>query len=260
MFNFNSISECGEYCRTLGINPGAASYDYPPSASNGFIYGTAIDSALSGGAWPEGAQDLSAVCVAGDFQKPLSVRRVHAAECGFIPLIPNALMGLPDSLLTITREQKEFRVLRIGVNVGRLYSLSERATLARGRAILRLVNALEAIGYKTEIIALWVNSANGQRANIQTMVKPINEAPNLSALAFCFCSFAFQRRLMWRIAEAHYPIIAANNYGNGQGYKGTKFDVYFPYADDNENWLDENWALGKLGAMLRNINLSIEAA
>jgi hypothetical protein len=225
--------------------------------TNGFSLIDAIDCAIDGGYWEQGARDLENCHVDVDFT---SIKRsIETSVAGFSPIVPHAIIGLPNSMMNSVKARKPSRVLKIGVNCARPHSVSESEALNRGRAILAVIQYLEQSGYSLELWAYWRNVSRHDlmlKADINVKIKASNERLNVASLAFAICSTAFNRRLCWRFAESCPKSwrlsTKKHRYGFGQLANNSGFDYTFPFSSEGMYYTKEQ-ALSKITQSIQAI-------
>ncbi len=249
---FESIADFAYRADQYDINPHARtwSFDLPVSETNGFDYPSAMECARNGGAWIEGAQNLARIQFSTDIDTTEIKREFFTSPVGFMPNVPAAINGLPDSMINTRRAPKPFKRLTICVNVSKSHKVTDREALNRGRAILSLIEALELDGFSVELWAYIgierTPYSNGPCAEGFIKIKSMNESVNYPATAFAFCSNFIFRRVwfryiessgMWNLSnEAHgYPRDATD-------YKQAQFDVYFSAMSESAIWLNADSA------------------
>ena len=272
-YTFNSIAEFGMKLKALGDSrvPGARDSSvssFSEKETNGFNLSRAIDCAVKGGAWADGAKDLASVEFDYDGQFESEIKSFECGPMGFMPLVPNAIMGLPNSMISMRKTAKPSKIIKIGVHNTLSSGVKVNQGLNRGRAILSVIERLELLGFSIE---LWAISASREyisapicEFNIYTRIKAANEAPNLAATAFCLCSTAYTRRLFFRLLESDKElgaVLSKDSYGqpmNLTGEEKSKFDVYFPFLDYQDSaWDSPNSARNKVLNMIkRKLNIA----
>ena len=191
----------------------------------------AIALAKDGGYWPEGANGLASVDM--DIEGSASALRPTVIKnvVGFVPNIPALLSGQPLTMIDRQPLPIAKRYIRIGINIGRSYSVKQSSAFNRGRAIMAIVDTLSLQGFGVELVALWRNSGS-IKVNVDVTIKPSDGNWNADIAAFALANTAFQRRLVWRFVESQQgaSAITQDSYGNGVNEKGDDFDIYFGYV------------------------------
>lgn len=162
---------------------------------------------------------------------------------GFSPVVPNAMMGLPDSMLNMLPTPDPMPVIKIGVHVGRASNVNEKTVFNRAAVILSALDVLHAQGRKTELWACWRNESNPRtQAFFDVLLKPASALWDYEAASFCFGNPAMQRRLFWAVAERYGEAskgVARDSYGHEACGAEEGFDVYFPRMRERLNTIGE---------------------
>lgn len=242
-YSYNSVLEFGQAVKSVGprLRTAQDHSETEKHATNGFTFDTALECALHGGNWAEGAQNLLSVELKdSDWSKESLKPQLKQCVAGAVPLVPVWLAGQPDNMLTTEFEHIPSKIIKIGVHVGRSYNIKDEESLNRGRAILACIDALEAQGYSCELWAVWRNAPKSglSCSNISVCLKQSNEAYSPASVAFALCSTAFQRRLCWRLIESCPKswglATKSNKYGHGGSAYLADFDIALPYFDHNQ--------------------------
>lgn len=244
---FDSVSDFGQYLKSLGERTSGAldqSEKWDNYACNDFTLTQSIDCAIRGGAWQQGAQDLANVTFEHDAQFESELRTFESAPVGFMPNVPSAINGLPDSMFAMRKERAPSKLIKIGVHNSISHKVSPEQALNRGRALLAVIERLELMGYCVELWAI-SNCKGGSTYHqflVETRVKAGNESPNMPAMAFAFCSTLFTRRLIFRAIESA-PFareLTEDAYGYPLdliGQPRAAYNVYFPpLFSDEYQW------------------------
>lgn len=221
-----------------------------PENTNGMDYERAMECARNGGAWIEGAQNLARIQFNTDIDTTEIKREFFTSPVGFMPNVPAAINGLPDSMINSRRAPKPFKRLTICVNVSKSHRVTDQEALNRGRAILSLIEALELGGFSVELWAyIGIARAYDDISPIAEgfiKIKGTNEAVNYPATAFAFCSNAILRRVWFRYIEgSELWDLSNHNHGyprDANNEKQAQFDVYFLSMTESAIWLNANSA------------------
>lgn len=272
-YRFNSIAEFGLKLKGLGDKRVKGAKDSSVSSfsekeTNGFNLSRAIDCAVKGGAWADGAKDMAAIKFEYDSKFEGEIKSFEFGPMGFMPIVPNAIIGLPNSMIGMRKETRPTKIIKIAVHNTISSGVSVNQTLNRGRAILAVIERLELLGFSIE---LWGVNASREyisaptcEFNIYTRIKAADESPNFPATAFCLCSTAYTRRLFFRLLESDEKIGAALSkdcYGQPRNLdkeEKAQFDVYFPFLDSQDTaWDNPNSARNKVLTMIkRKLNIA----
>ena len=190
--------------------------------------------ALAENGWPAGVEqivaglDIAARSAMGvTFSQGLDV-------AGERPSIPDYLAGVPDHMVAaVPHWAAQARVVKIVINRAASSGIEGKAMIARGIALLSIVDELEIKGRSCEI---WVVFHNEHQSHTDTMihrikVKEAGERMELDRMAFVLAHPAFHRALKFRLMEQE-PI-GFPSYGTRK--EGDYPDaVYIPHIDPDD--------------------------
>ena len=137
---------------------------------------------------------------------------------GYTPNVPNAIMGLPQSMVNAKREPKKHRVVDIFVNRSRSGATGTSQIEYEGALILSFLDALERDGYR---VNLYVGKVNwmGSKRRVNGHIVPIKKATeplNIKKTAFYLVHPSYLRRIGFRIDEVEGQIEDVTHDGYGQ--------------------------------------------
>lgn len=239
-FIFQSIEELGfEVDRIKNNRCRHENYSEGDVMENHFSFDEALELAKSGGFWSEGAKGILSQPMDDPAWKEGPTLELENNITGFAPIVPEYLADIPTCFYNEHETFKPRKQLRIGVQVGRSYYVTNEEAMTRGRAILAGIEWLEESGYDCEVWAIWRNESSSVRANFEVKIKSMGEQYIPAIFAFSLCNTSFQRRLIWRLAEDRIStsIITTEEYGRGVGVKDMKdFDIALGYFNDVEEF------------------------
>lgn len=137
---------------------------------------------------------------------------------GYTPNVPNAIMGLPQSMLNAKREPKKHRVVDIFVNRSRSARTGTDQIEYEGALILSFLDALERDGYRVNLYVgkvNWLSSKDRVNGHI-VPIKRATEPLNIKKTAFYLIHPSYLRRVSFRIDEVEDQIEDVTNDGYGQ--------------------------------------------
>ena len=222
----------------------------------------ALEIARSGGRYDTDVEKLkTAMAGMPKYQRiETTAPAVQSNVVGFAPVVPNAMMGLPDSMLCMEPEPAAPPVIKIGVHVGRASCVEESTVYLRAAALLAALDVLHAQGHRTELWACWRNTNMGIDCHYDVLVKPESSNWDWQIASFVFANPAMQRRLFWNVAERHTrdsaELTDTGNYGHESSTANDGFDVYFGRLNDDLRNMTE--AQAKVSAALAASGLVVE--
>lgn len=122
---------------------------------------------------------------------------------GYTPNVPNAVMGLPNSMINAERVPKKHKVVDIFVNRSRSGVTGTSQIEYEGALILSFIDALERDGYRVSLYSGKVswNSNTCATHGFMVPIKRATEPLNIKKVAFYLIHPSFLRRIAFRIDE-----------------------------------------------------------
>ena len=161
---------------------------------------------------------------------------------GYTPNVPNAIMGLPKSMLNSKREPKKHRVVDIFVNRSRSGMTGTDQIEYEGALILSFLDALERDGYR---VNLYVGKVNwlGSKDRVTGHIVPIKRATeplNIKKTAFYLIHPSYLRRIGFKIDEVEDQIEDATHDGYGQvTHRDTQHSFIHEHINDRLMVIDD---------------------
>lgn len=165
-------------------------------------------------------------------KKPKNVNSVE----GHQPIVPHAIMGLPESMINTIRYPKKNKVVNIFINSSQSGGTDKEDIAFHGAMMLSAVEQLEKNGYRVGIyvgkIAYLSNSGDvtGYIVNIKKPMAPLN----VLKCSFYMVNPSFLRRISFKIDETEERIIDCTHDGYGQAtnYKDIEDIVKGSFKDN----------------------------
>lgn len=124
-------------------------------------------------------------------------RETVNAPCGCAPIVPNALMGIPNSMIDIRRTRIP-KATKVVVNMSVNGDTSAYSITEAGKKIIAVVGKLEAEGIATEIICTADKVLNHRQiSSCGIAIKNAGRAFNAARVSFSMSSPAFLRVFQW---------------------------------------------------------------
>jgi len=133
--------------------------------------------------------------------------------------------------------------VKIGVDVGANCNVSTSSMLRVGRSVLSCVEQLRAMGYPTQIDAVWgISGSGGNRCEIKIRVQESDQPIHGSLLAFFIAHPAALRRVMFALGETlpmdvrrRFGFVRGSGYGmSGPSIWKNEYDEWAPSAERGE--------------------------
>jgi len=209
-FVFEQFDSLSEYINIIGersvnrvfsyryiINDiGSEKENYSFSLTNSYVESVGL--ALNG--YKEGCEGLKS-----------SVKRIQHCEnvtrfmpttdiTGFAPHVPNAITGVPKSMISHMPVQKKAKVLTLVFNNENTAATNANQFIKAGKNVVDLINALEEQGYRVALYSLVVSCGN-QIAAALVKIKDWKQPTNILKIAYPLIHPAFSRRQFFKWLE-----------------------------------------------------------
>lgn len=144
--------------------------------------------------------------------------RPTTSVVGFTPHVPNAIMGLPNSMIMTERTPMKAKAVRIIYNMSMNCGTDARDILNAGLVVLKIAYSMEMKGYRVRIDALPF-SANKSREEAACIVcvKDWRQHIDIKKVAFPIANPAMFRRLGFRWLETT-PNLTDRGFRMGYGH------------------------------------------
>ena len=148
---------------------------------------------------------------------PMQRRRVTTGAQGYAPHVPNAIQGLPNSMIRTESQMQKVKAVSIVYNMTRNAGTNEREFTKCGIVILSLVNKLELSGCRVNLkIACMTTKSGGELAICTVDVKSYAEHLDLQKLSFPIAHTSMFRRFGFKWLETT-PDITDRGHASGYG-------------------------------------------
>lgn len=131
--------------------------------------------------------------------------RLHADVVGFAPIVPNAIIGLPKSMIRREKIVQKAPVLNIIYDVTICGASDKKVLFEGGKNLLVLVKAIEADGYRVNLKVGYISSADRDKGQkyVSGLVTIKNAGQTLNPLlvSYPLTHPSFFRRHMFRWVE-----------------------------------------------------------
>lgn len=135
---------------------------------------------------------------------------------GYQPVVPNYLMGLPNNMISKKMVPVKQKVITLNKCIAYSYKVSTDSIVRESVKALRLIQNLEANGYRINLNVLsFVRARSGQGFCIKIRIKNSGEKLNISKLSFPLVHPSFLRRLFLRFIEVYPTVPECMNVGYG---------------------------------------------
>lgn len=166
--------------------------------------------------WTQMTEKLKTQLKAQPKMLPTTTSKNVLSVQGYQPVVPNYLMGLPNSMVTKKVVPVRQKVITLSKCVAYSWKVKTDTIVNESVKALRLIQKLEANGYRINLnVLLFVRARNGQGFCIKVRIKNSGEKLNISKLSFPLVHPSFLRRLYFRFVEVHPTIPECMNVGYG---------------------------------------------
>jgi len=233
---FDGMNDLVNYCRAAPQGKhftSRDSHETDDSSWNGTAkYEDADVLALEG--WQEGYEKIKAALP--DIKvKPTAQNRKHNERImveGFVPCVPRAIEGHPESMFNAVQIPYKHKVINMVINVSASCSYSAEQLTRRGGFVARLIDEIEAKGFR---INLWVaeGASNGDQTTCYMVrIKNSTEHLSLKRIVYPIGHPSMLRRHLFRVLES-LDVSSGWNWGYGRPrdepvteYCKKNFDAY----------------------------------
>ena len=156
--------------------------------------------------WSEKASELNNRIKADKSFSYETRRKTIKSVAGYQAIVPAYLMGMPNSMVSSMVVAQKSKIITINKMIGYNAMVSAETITAESIKALRIVQKLEAQGFRVNLNIVRDNRTWGcnDRYIVKVCVKKANERLNVSKVAFPLCHPSMLRRLMFRWQEV-YP-------------------------------------------------------
>lgn len=170
----------------------------------------------------------------------LSKSRPQTGIVGYAPCVPNAILGLPNSMIMTEKTPSKVKAVTILFSMSVTANYSQNDILKSGIVVLNIVNELELAGYRVKLDVEFFGSASGRdvcsaRVNVKDWRQPLD----LKKLAFPISHPSMFRRFGFRWVETQ-PNLKNRDYRYGYGSSNWKSDYETALRDFKESGMLDN--------------------
>ena len=144
--------------------------------------------------------------------KPIVQNRV----VGFVPNVPNALKGLPESMITLEKFHKKRKTISIIYATGGSCGVESDVLASAGAALVSAINLIELSGVQTELSISFMPTKETKQIIFPTVkIKSYGERFNLQKICFPMIHPAMFRRIGFKYLETCPGMV--ENFSHGYG-------------------------------------------
>jgi hypothetical protein len=153
-----------------------------------------------------------------DRKTPQIKNQFENSVVGFLPNVPRALMGLPDSMINKTKTPENEKVIHLLYGFSALGNISASELIKGGINFISLVNSLEKQGYRIKIDIVRATTTEQTCIGYTCNVKEYDKKLNLLKLCFPLVHPSMLRRISFKWCET---LPGLKDTGFGVGYGGS---------------------------------------
>ena len=143
--------------------------------------------------------------------------RPQTSIVGFAPHVPNAILGLPNSMIHTERTQMKAKVVRLVYNMCVNCGWSEKDIMKAGLTVLKIAYSMELKGYRVRIDANPFLARSGKEETCALVcIKDWRQPIDIKKIAFPLAHPSMFRRLGFRWLET-VPELTDRSYISGYG-------------------------------------------
>lgn len=176
--------------------------------------------------YKEGVQDLLLCKSDVNVISPERKKQTFQDVTGFAPIVPNAIIGLPNSMLNKRMQQKQAKVINILLDIDICGGTDKNVILLGGKNIYSLIKSVEITGTKVNLSVMSSSYIikNKKFACVFIKVKDSKQAINPQLVAYPVIHPSFFRRHVFRWIETS-ELTNYKSFTGGYGYVGRDYMV-----------------------------------
>lgn len=165
-------------------------------------------------------------------------RHIENNVVGYAPNVPNAILGLPNSMIMTKTTPQKIKAVSLVVGITENCRTKTDKFIKSGIAALGVVNALELRGYRVNLkVAFYVAECGKDRAFGTVTVKDYREHLDLQKLCFPLAHPSMFRRLGFKWIETAQGLKADWTWAYGKNLDDLKF-IKQNFLFDNEYFIN----------------------
>lgn len=193
----------------------------------------------------DGAQEIAekirAKSTDVDLSEYLPRRQIETGVVGYVPHVPNAILGLPNSMIKSNNEPMKNKALMITTSICGNCNIEASDMEKAGIAILGVVNALELSGHRVKLRTSFFDAGgdNGYYTMATVNVKDYSEHLDLRKLAFPVAHPSMFRRIGFKWLETVPNLPKGSGFSFGYGHHVRRETMISEgMLEENEVYLD----------------------
>lgn len=140
--------------------------------------------------------------------------RLYNSPCGFLPVVPRVLAGVPENMLAVRKEEyKDTKVLNVMYNTSAGYNVEASDIIDTAAKVASAIRTLEKKGYRINLYLGDVCRVDGVPVSISVKVKDSGQYFDALRVAYPLVNPSFLRRHVFAILERIKDIRLTQDYG-----------------------------------------------
>ena len=179
--------------------------------------------------WEEPLKDLRESLKTVGIRTNVTTDKVRPCNrvVGYAPHVPNAIRGIPESMIATERTPNKVKAVTIIYSSDSNANVTRKQFLDAGAVILNIINDLELRGYRVRLIHEFCGATKGEECLIgRVTLKDWRQPLDLKKLTFPLANAAMIRRFGFRFTET----VPGISKGWSGGY-GSAMNTTRPYGD-----------------------------
>ena len=131
---------------------------------------------------------------------------------GFMPNIPNYILGIPTNMIRDNRTMINSKVLNIFINISAAWYIDKEDIKRNAAKYVYAINRLEEEGYRCNVYTGSAGERRDKKNLLVVKIKSDKEPMNLAKMSFPLCHPSMLRRLKFKWMET-IPIDFGSGYG-----------------------------------------------
>ena len=181
--------------------------------------------------------------VSANYKKSQNIlrRTIRTGVVGYTPHVPNAIMGLPNSMIYMDKVPQKTKTVSIVVSITENCGVEAEEFIKSGITAISVVNALELRGYRCELKVDFFDGEEGDEMTIATVkVKDYREHMDLQKLCFPLAHPSMFRRFGFKWLET-VPGLSESGWAWGYGETVKNYEKFKKhFMKENEFLIDLN--------------------
>lgn len=179
--------------------------------------------------------------VSANVKKTQNVNRrtVRTNVIGYAPHVPNAILGLPNSMIMTEQQPQKIKTVSIVVGITQNCGTDAKEFVKSGIAALGVVNTLELRGYRVALkVAFFCAEADYERTFCTVKVKDYREHMDIQKLCFPLAHPSMFRRFGFKWLETS-PDVKDNGWSGDYGHNfANRYYIEKNFLEENEFFIN----------------------